>query len=129
MAEKMKATTKTSFNSEAYVRAVRDVNKAKERASEATGSAGQATKTACDQHNFDKKAFTFVAGLAKKEPTQQLATLGGIIQGAEAMGMFAQADMFNDFVSTMETIIARIKGGEATKGGGSSVARLLQAAE
>lgn len=128
MADKLKAKPAPAFNADAYVKAIRDVNRAKEKATEENGRAGQATKTACDQYNFDKKAFTFIAGLSKKEPTQQLATLGGIIMGAQAMGMFAQADMFNDFVPVLRAILEQIEAGAPAPKpqGDSAVGRILQ---
>lgn len=99
-----------ALNVEALKVSIAHINKQKEKASEYSGLAGKATAEAVEQHNFDKKALTFVAQLARKEPAQQEATLCAIVQYAEAMGMFAHVDMFNDAIGAMKNVIANAEG-------------------
>lgn len=107
MAEKLKASeAKTGLNKDALKRCVSDINRHKEKAAEYVGLAGKATSNAVETYNFDKKALTFCAQLMRKEPEQQLATLGAIITYAEALGMFSQMDMFNDAIGAMRAVIA-----------------------
>lgn len=88
-------------------RVITGINKSKEKAAEFVGQAGQATKQACDDHNLDKKALTFVAGLARKEPSQQEATLRAVIEYADKFGMLDQISMFDDLIPTLEGIVKR----------------------
>ncbi|MEY4951808.1 MAG: hypothetical protein RL299_232, partial [Pseudomonadota bacterium] len=97
-----KVAKKSALNVQALKSAVRDINKHKEASSEASGRAGQATKNACETYNFNKKALGLVAGLAKKEPAQQLEVLGAVVSYAAALGMFDGSDMFNDHIKAMQ---------------------------
>ncbi len=108
MAEKLKAATATTgLDKAALKRCVADINKHKEKAAEYVGLAGKATGNAVETYNFDKKALTFCAQLMRKEPAQQMATLGAIITYAEALGMLDQFDMFNDAIGAMQAVIER----------------------
>ena len=126
MAEKMTGKPKAGLDKAALRRCVQEINKAKEKAAEYTGSAGKATATAVETYGFDKKALTFCAQLARKEPDQQLATLSGIITYAAALGMFAQMDMFNDAVSAMKDVVAAAEAatGPTSAPGASTIATL-----
>lgn len=88
-------------------RVVKTINASKEKAAEFVGQAGQATKQAVEDYNLDKKALTFVAGLARKEPSQQQATLRSVIDYADKCGMFDQIGMFDDLIPVLEGIVAR----------------------
>lgn len=108
MADKLKATKASSgLDKAALKRCVTDINKHKEKAAEYVGLAGKATSNAVETYNFDKKALTFCAQLMRKEPAQQMATLGAIITYAEALGMLDQFDMFNDAIGAMQAVIER----------------------
>lgn len=126
MAEKLTAKPKTGLDRSALKRAVSEINKAKEKAAEYGGSAGAATKNACETYNLDKKALTFVCGLARKEPAQQLQTLSAIVTYAEALGMFAHMDMFNDAAAAMKAILDEATAGQgpAKAPGASTIAGL-----
>lgn len=121
MADKLKpaAAKAGGLNKEALKRCVFDINKHKEKAGEYIGLAGKATGNAVETYNFDKKALTFVANLMRKEPAQQLATLGAIITYAEALGMFAQMDMFNDAIPAMQAVIDNAATGQTAPSAGS----------
>lgn len=125
MADKIQKAT-GALNVQALKAAFREVNKAKEAASEATGRAGKATKSACEQHNLNAKAFTLVAGLLKKEPAQQLEVLGAVVTYAHAMGMFDGSDMFNPHVGAMQAVIESATSGKpgAASASASTVAAL-----
>ena len=127
MSEKVKS--KSALNVQALKAAVRDINKHKESASEASGRAGSATKTACETYNFNKKALGLVAGLAKKEPAQQLEVLGAVVSYAAAMGMFDGSDMFNDHIKAMQDVVDAATQGKpgAASAGVSMVAALAGA--
>jgi len=88
-------------------RVVTGINKAKEKAAEHVGEAGQQTKQAVEDYGLDKKALTFVSGLARKEPSQQQATLAGVIEYADKLGMFDQTSMFDDLIPILEGIVDR----------------------
>lgn len=108
MAEKLKAEkASTGLDKAALKRCVTDINRHKEKAAEYVGLAGKATGNAVETYNFDKKALTFCAQLMRKEPAQQMATLGAIITYAEALGMLDQFDMFNDAIGAMQAVIER----------------------
>jgi uncharacterized protein (UPF0335 family) len=129
MADKLTAKSGSGrLDRQALKRCIADINKHKEKAAEYIGQAGQATKNAVESHNFDKKALTFVAGLARKEADQQLATLGAIITYAEAMGMFDQMDMFNDAINAMKAVIENASKGTPGKAAGASNVAALAAA-
>jgi hypothetical protein len=123
-----KVSKKATLNTAALKAAVKDINRHKETASEAAGRAGNATKNACETYNFNKKALTLVAGLAKKEPAQQLEVLGAVVSYAAGMGMFDGSDMFNDHIKAMQDVIdAATKGKPAGSAGASMVADLAAA--
>lgn len=128
MADKLKADKGASrLDVKALKRCVEDINKHKEKATEYTGLSGQATKNACETYGFNKKALTFVAGLKKKEASQQLEVLGAIVSYAHGLGMFDQMDMFNDCVHAMQAVVERAaEGGAAAASapGASNVAAL-----
>lgn len=112
MADKLKADTGTKkLDKAALKRCIAEINKQKEKAAEYVGLAGKATSNAVETYNFDKKALTFCAQLMRKEPEQQLATLGSIITYAEALGMFAQMDLFNDAIGAMREVIKNAETG------------------
>lgn len=118
MADKLRTSTTSAKGASrldvtALKRCIAEINKHKEKASEYTGLSGQATKNAVETHGFNRKALTFVSGLLKKEPAEQLEVLGSIISMAEAMGMFAQMDMYNDAVAAMQAVIDQASGGAA----------------
>lgn len=124
-----KVTKKTALNVSALKSAIKDINRHKESASEASGRAGNATKNACETYNFNKKALTLVAGLAKKEPAQQLEVLGAVVSYAAAMGMFDGSDMFNDHIKAMQDVIDAATKGKpgAASAGAALVAGLASA--
>lgn len=124
MADKLKAT-KDGLDRDALKRCVADINKHKEKAAEYVGLAGKATGNAVETYNFDKKALTFVANLARKEPSQQLATLGAMIAYAEAMGMFDQMDLFNDAIGAMRAVIEKAEADNPAKPAGASAVAAL----
>lgn len=123
-----KVTKKTALNVTALKSAIKDINKHKETASEAAGRAGNATKNACETYNFNKKALTMVAGLAKKEPAQQLETLGAIVSYAAAMGMFDGSDMFNDHIGAMQAVVEAATAGKPLAAPGSGMVATLAGA-
>lgn len=128
MADKLKAETGTKkLDKAALKRCVADINKQKEKAAEYVGLAGKATSNAVETYNFDKKALTFCAQLMRKEPEQQLQTLGAIITYAEALGMFAQMDMFNDAIGAMREVIANAEGGKVAPAPGAKTVAALAA--
>lgn len=119
MANKMKPGDAGKVRGVAAVdlkRVVKEINRHKEQASENAGLAGQSTKNAVEQYGLDRKALGLVVGLSKKEPSQQQATLRGIIDYADKLGMFDSIDMFDDLVPALERIIARAKGSEGKTG-------------
>ncbi len=117
MADKLKTSSASQkLDREALKRCVKDINRHKEKAAEYVGLAGKATSTAVETYNFDKSALTFCARLMRKEPDQQLATLGAIITYAEALGMFSQMDLFNDAIGAMRSVIEKAEGGQAPPG-------------
>ncbi len=126
MAEKLKAATvKVGLDRAALKRCIADINKHKEKAAEYVGLAGKATGNAVEVYNFDKKALTFCAQLMRKEPAQQMATLGAIITYAEALGMLDQFDMFNDAIGAIQSVIEKATAGEnAPAPGARTVAAL-----
>jgi hypothetical protein len=126
MADKLKADKPgaSRLDVKALKRAISDINKHKEQASEYTGLSGQATKNACETYGFNRKALTFVAGLQKKEPSQQLEVLGAMVSYAHAMGMFEQMDMFNDCVHAMQAVIENAAKGGAASGAAPGAANV-----
>lgn len=113
MAKKMKAETAAAtirgVSAADLKRVVRDINKHRENASENAGLAGQATKQAIEQYNLDRPALTAVVRLSRAEPSKQQATLRGIIDYADKLGMFNQLDAFDDLIPAMERIINAAK--------------------
>ncbi len=136
MADKLKASKTTPekgasrLDVTALKRCIAEINKHKEKASEYTGLSGQATKTAVENYGFNRKALTFVSGLLKKEPSEQLEVLGSIISMAEALGMFKQMDMYNDAIAAMQAIIDQSTAGvaPARPAGAATVAALAAGA-
>lgn len=133
MADKLKkdaANGASKLNVAALKRCLSEINKHKESASEYTGLSGKATQNACETYGFNKKALTFVSGLMKKEPSQQLEVLGAIISYAEGLGMFDQMDMFNDATHAMQKIIERATSGipAGSAPGAANVANLAAGA-
>jgi len=96
-------------------RVVKEINRHKEQASENAGLAGQSTKNAVEQYGLDRKALGVVVGLSKKEPAQQQATLRGVIDYADKLGMFDSIDMFDDLVPTLKRIVDRAEASEGKK--------------
>ena len=96
-------------------RVVKENNRHKEQASENAGLAGQSTKNAVEQYGLDRKALGVVVGLSKKEPAQQQATLRGVIDYADKLGMFDSIDMFDDLVPTLKRIVDRAEASEGKK--------------
>lgn len=97
-------------------RVVKEINRHKEQASENAGLAGQSTKNAVEQYGLDRKALGVVVGLSKKEPAQQQATLRGVIDYADKLGMFDSIDMFDDLVPALKRIVERAEASEGKKG-------------
>ncbi len=89
-------------------RVVTDIIRHKANASENSGLAGQATKAACERYNLDKKALGLVTGLVKAEDQgKAIATLRGVIEYSDKLGMFDQVDAFDDLIPTMRRIVER----------------------
>lgn len=120
---------KAALNVAALKAAIRDVNKHKEAASEATGRSGKATKELCEANNWNTKAFTFVSALTKKEPAQQSEVLGAIVSYAAAMGMFDTSDMYDDHIGAMQQVVENATAGKPSKApaGAALVANLAGA--
>lgn len=97
-------------------RVVKDINRHRENASENAGLAGQATKQAIEQYNLDRPALSAVVRLTRAEPSKQQATLRGIIDYADKLGMFDSIDMFDDLIPTLEGIVKRAKDAEGKTG-------------
>lgn len=112
MAEQIKAGAGDAFDPDAFKTAVGDVNRSKEKAREHNGQAGKLTKEACDEHNFDKTAFTFMARLSRKEASQQAETFRHVIQMGAALGMADHLDMFDGVIETMQEIIDTVHAGQ-----------------
>lgn len=128
MAGKLKPKATTAIDVGALKRTISDINNHKMRASESAGAAGKTTQTACEMYGFNKKALGLVAGLAKKEPPQQLEVLGAIVSYAHQMGMFDGSDMFNDHIASMQAVIDAATAGKSGKApaGASNVSALVR---
>lgn len=127
MADKVSKATSGSkaLNVSALKSAVAQINKHKEAASEASGRAGKATSEACETYNFNKKALSLVAFLAKKDAAQQKEVLGAVVSYAAAMGMFDSSDMFDNHVEAMRAVVeAATSGKSAAPAGAAMVATL-----
>ena len=125
MADKLKPNTPTAFNADALRSSVGQINKQKEKASEASGMAGKLTAEACENYGFNKKALGWVAGLAKKEADQQREVITAFLIYGHAMGMFDQVDMFDGSVAVMEQIVADAKAGKSGKKPSANVTALM----
>lgn len=121
MAKKMKADDArkiAGISAADLKRVVTGITRHKEAASENSGLAGQATKDAIERYNLDRKALSTVVSLSKKETAQAQATLRGLIDYADKLGMFDGIDLFDDLIPTLERIVtrARDKEGKAPSG-------------
>ena len=112
-----------SFDAATLKKVIKTINAAKAKATEMNGEAGALTKNACDEHNFDKTALTFVSRMARKEPADASAVLGNIVTYAHALGMFDSSDLFQDHVKAMRQVIADVDKGKPGKGA-ATVAKL-----
>lgn len=81
-------------------------------ASEASGRAGQAIKTAVERHNLNTKALRVVLGLAKAEETKRQDFLRSLLEYAHKLEFFNSVDAFDDIKDTMQAILADICGEE-----------------
>jgi hypothetical protein len=115
MAKQLKDAPDTSFDPNALRKAIKSVNAAKSKATEMNGEAGSATKTAVEEHNLDKTAFTFTSRLARKEPADAAAIAGACVAYFHAMGFFDTSDMFQDHTKVMRRIIEDIEAGKPGK--------------
>lgn len=125
MADKLKPTTKTKFDAGALKSAIASVNRKKEEASEANGEAGSLTKQYCEDNNYNKKAFTFVASLKKKELQQQQEVIAALVTYAHALGMFDQIDMFNNSIDAMRQIVADAEKGQSGKKPSATISSIV----
>lgn len=118
MAKKMTPAEATKPRGVAEVdlkRVVRDINRHRENASENAGLAGQATKQAIEQYNLDRPALGAIVRLSRAEQTKQQATLRGIVDYADKLGMFDAIDMFDDLIPTLKRIVARAEASAGKK--------------
>lgn len=114
--------------SKAVMEALKAVNREKEKASEYVGRAGKITGDFCEQHNLNRKAFTYVATMTRRDPADAMEQLCQTLVLAEAAGLFNQIDMFNDAIKTMKDIIERAEGQPAAgapAGDGSAMAAMV----
>jgi muconolactone delta-isomerase len=90
---------------------VDDIRRAKEKASELTGSAGAASKNACEQYNIPKGVLASVVKLSKMDPAQAEQFIGASLKLWATYGLFDQVDMFtgDQMVETLEDILAKLK--------------------
>lgn len=108
---------------------IASVNKLKEQAKEANGAAGAATKTAIDDLNVNKWAFTALAQAERKEPTEQIDRVLTYFAGALGLGLLDQADMFDDRLAYIrERLDALAEAKAPAPAGASNVAKLATAA-
>ena len=94
-------------------RHIAEINRQKESASEYQGLAGQATQAACEALGVEKKALTFVAGLAKKDAGKAQSILVDLMRLSHAAGLWDQLDMFSDAVPVLDAILDRVRSGGA----------------
>lgn len=128
MADKVKNEATSSFDVETFKAVVRSINAEKEKASEHVGRAGQATKDAIDRHNYNRKALTFIAGLAKKDPGEQAEVMSAVMTYAHGMGMFDTTDMFDPAIHAMRKIVTDIEAGKSGRPSeDSAIARMTAA--
>lgn len=116
MADKLKAPKDGKPNAFAQkipslATSIARVNDLKERAKEANGSAGSATKDAIDTLHFNKWAFTSLAQTKKKEPTEQQDRILSFVAGALGLGMLSQADGFDDRLRFIHAEIGKLLDG------------------
>ena len=115
------------FNTDDVARHIGEINRQKESASEYQGLAGQATQAACEALGVEKKAMTFVAGLAKKDAGKAQSTLVDLLRLSHAAGLWDQLDMFSDAVPVFEAILERVRtGGTPPATGEEAASELLQ---
>lgn len=114
MADKIKNEV-NGFDVATFKGVIRSINAEKEKASEHQGRAGQATKDAIDRHNYNRKALTFISGLAKKEQNEQAEVMSAVMTYAHAMGMFDTTDMFDPAVHAMRKIVGDVEAGKSGK--------------
>lgn len=98
-------------------RVVKEYQRQAAHASEYSGLAGQAVKTAIDRFSIDRKALRFVLGLSKMEEVKRQATIRQTIELAHKLDFFASVDAFDDVIDTMEAIVSEIRNrGSAPRG-------------
>lgn len=117
----------SSFDAAKLKKVIKTINAAKAKAIEMNGEAGARTKNACEEHNLDKTALTFVSRMARKEAADAAAIVGNIVTYAHAMGMFDTSDMFQDHVKAMRAVIDDVDKGKT--GRGSSTVKALSQSE
>lgn len=127
MAENLsRAGGESSFDASTLKKVIKTINSAKAKATEMNGEAGALTKNACEEHNLDKTALTFISRMARKEAADAAAIVGNIVTYAHAMGMFDTSDLFQDHVKAMRQVIADVDKGKAGKGS-ATVTKLAKA--
>lgn len=111
MAKKMKppAGGHSAITAEDFVQVVKDINRLKDQASEASGLAGKRTQQAVDQHGLEKTALTFTARLDRMEPAKRQGILRALLRYSKLAGHFAEIDMFDDTVDTLREILDDVK--------------------
>lgn len=112
-----------TFDAATLKKVVKTINAAKAKATEMNGEAGALTKNACEEHNLDKTALTFVSRLARKETADAAAILGNIVTYGHALGMFDTSDLFQDHIKAMRQVITDVDKGKPGKGA-ATVAKL-----
>lgn len=117
MADKLKTGKTSSFGDRmpGIKKAFAEVNKHKEKAAEAIGQAGKATKTAVDDLNVNRWAFTATAQLLKKDPTEQQARCLQFFALCIEMGVLDQVDAFDEHLGVIAQRVAELSDGDTAK--------------
>lgn len=88
--------------------AFRDIASHQGDAAEASGLAGQASKTFADRFGLNKKAVRYALSLFKLDPDKRQASIRDALTLITALGYLEQSDMFDDLKEPVAKITAQL---------------------
>ena len=97
----------TGVSPENLKKAVAEISRQKQLASEYAGNAGKATQQAVEQHGLEKTSLTFARRLSDMEASKRDAVVQASLDYWEKLG-FLDGGFFNeDLVARLEAIVTR----------------------
>ena len=89
---------------------IEEINRQGTLASEYAGSKGKVTRDLIDRYGLDRRALSFVVGLAKADEQKRQASLRAVIDYAAKLEFFDQMDAFDDVIDTLAEIVEKARG-------------------